>query len=138
MSRIICLRGNMPDYVYAAGLSRAVESGDVAMAAVFLDNGVTARNLRDGMQQTVRTENEAMFNLLKDHGLDFRTVMPGVPVDPAFRQSLRYLEKNYECRQLRAELEAAKRELTAPAAAKAAEATAAPRRSAAGPALRGH
>lgn len=70
------------------------------------------RTLDSGtLRQIVYDDRKDMFRLLTDHGFNFANCVPGEGAS-TYMGKLNYMQKDYECDQLRGEVAALKKELT--------------------------
>lgn len=101
-----------PPDVLNAPLARAVAKDQTRLAKVLLDAPGTRTLDNDTLRAVVYNERTDMFRLLTDAGFKFSEYVPSEH-GASYVTALRYMNKDYECAQLKAALEAAKQDITA-------------------------
>lgn len=100
-----------PPAVFDAALSKAVANNQVRMARLLIEAS-GARTLDTGHLRTIVYEGKTeLFRLLKDNGWNFAAAVPSEN-GQSYVARLKFMDKDYEADQLRAELAAVKKELT--------------------------
>lgn len=105
-------RPQLEGYTLSAGLDHAVNRADAACVKTLIDCGVKADKLDTwALKNVVDRGDTEIFGILKTAGVNFSSRGPQGYGQDAYRQSLRFLEKEYECAQLRTALAAARQEI---------------------------
>lgn len=100
-----------PPAVFDAALSKAVANNQVRMARLLID-APGARTLDTGHLRSIVYDGKTeLFRLLKDNGWNFAAAVPSEN-GQTYVARLKFMDKDYEADQLRAELAAVKKELT--------------------------
>jgi len=92
-------------------LNRAVSKNQTRIAQILLEAPGTRTIDTATLRAVVYGERADMFRLLSDRGFNFAEYVP-TQEGASYVNNLRYMQKDYECTKLRADLEAAKKELT--------------------------